>query len=312
MKKEATRDAFGRTVLDLGKTHPEIVVMDADLAESTKTLPFAEAFPDRHYEFGIAEANMICTAAGMALAGKIPFICSFACFLTGRFDQIRVSVAFSRANVKLVGTHGGIGAGEDGYTQQGIEDVSLMRALPGMVVIQPADGKEAEEAVKYAVRHEGPLYLRLTRQKIPRFNEPGYRFRFGKGEVLREGKDLAIVASGAPVAEALAAAETLSAEGVDCAVLNIHTIKPIDSDLLEEVARKTGRILTVEDHTVVGGLGSAVCEALAPRRPVPVRRLGLQDIFSESGSPADLYDKYGISAKRIVEAVRVFLERPAG
>jgi transketolase len=248
---------------------------------------------------------MVGVAAGLALAGKIPFAASFACFIIGRFEQIRVSVAYNRANVKLVGTHAGVGIGEDGYSQMGLEDVALMRSLPNLVVVQPADGAETEAAVAYLVRHDGPAYLRLTRQKVEPVTPPGTRFEFGKGVVLRPGRDLTVAASGAVVGFALQAAERLAAKGIDAAVLNIHTLKPIDADLLTEWGRRTGGILTVEDHGIVGGLGSAVAEALA-ETGIPVRRHGVRD-FGESGSAEALYAKHGLDSAGITLAAERFL-----
>jgi transketolase len=304
---EATRVAFGRALARIG-ADPRIVALDADLASSTNTKPFADAYPDRFFQLGIAEGNMVGVAAGLALAGKIPFAASFACFLAGRFEQIRVSVAYNRANVKLVGTHAGVGIGEDGYSQMGLEDVALMRSLPNMLVIQPADAVETEAAVEYAARHVGPVYLRLTRQKVADVSPPGYRFDCEKGVVLREGRDLTIAASGAVVGHALAAAERLAAGGAEVAVLNLHTLKPIDAALLTEWGTRTGAILTVEDHGIVGGLGSAVCEALS-ETGIPVRRHAVRD-FGESGTGEALYAKHGLDAAGIeAAALRVLAER---
>jgi transketolase len=301
---EPTRAAFGRALARVG-ADSRVVALDADLASSTNTKPFAEKYPDRFFQLGIAEGNMVGVAAGLALAGKIPFAASFACFLVGRFEQIRVSVAYSRANVRLVGTHAGVGIGEDGYTQMGLEDVALMRSLPNMAVIQPADGAETEAAVEYLVRHDGPVYLRLTRQKVADVSRPEQRFDFGKGVVLRSGRDLTIVASGAVVGHAVVAAEQLATGGVDAAVINIHTIKPLDAALVEEWGRRTGSILTVEDHGIVGGLGSAVTEALS-ETGIPVRRHGVHE-FGESGSSEALYAKHGLDARGIAAAASGFL-----
>src|SRR5437867_10836267 len=307
---EATRVAFGRALARLGATNDRIVVLDADLASSTNTKAFADRHPGRFFQLGIAEGNMVGVAAGLALAGKIPFAASFACFLVGRFEQIRVSVAYNRANVKLVGTHAGVGIGEDGYSQMGLEDVALMRTLPNLVVVQPADGIEAEAAVEHLVRHEGPAYLRLTRQKVADVSPAGYRFEFGRAVVLREGRDLAIAASGAVVGHALAAAERLAAEGVQAAVLNVHTLKPLDVAALAEWGTRTGALLTVEDHGIVGGLGSAACEALS-ETGIPVRRHAVLE-FGESGSGEALYAKHGLDAPGIVAAARRFLEDVRG
>jgi len=302
---EATRAAFGRALVRVGGTEDRIVVLDADLASSTCTKPFADKYPDRFFEVGIAEGNMVGVAAGLALAGKIPFAASFACFLAGRFEQIRVSVAYNRANVKLVGTHAGIGIGEDGYSQMGLEDMALMRTLPNLVVVQPADGVEAEAAVEYLVRHEGPAYLRLTRQKVADVCPAGYRFEFGRAVVLREGRHLAIAASGAVVGHALAAADALAGEGIEAAVLNVHTLKPIDAARLTEWGARTGAVLTVEDHGIVGGLGSAVSEALS-ETGVPVRCHGVRD-FGESGTGDALYAKHGLDAPGIARAAREWM-----
>jgi transketolase len=307
---EATRVAFGRALARLGAADERIVVLDADLASSTQTKLFADKFPERFFQLGIAEGNMVGVAAGLALAGKIPFAASFACFLAGRFEQIRVSVAYNRANVKLVGTHAGVGIGEDGYSQMGLEDVALMRSLPNMIVLQPADAAETEAAVEWAAGHDGPVYLRLTRQKVADVSPAGYRFEFGRGVVLREGGDLTLAASGAVVGHALAAAEELAARGVQAAVLDIHTLKPIDAALLLEWGTRTGAILTVEDHGVVGGLGSAVCEALA-ETGITVRRHAVLD-FGESGTGEALYAKHGLDAPGIAAAAERFLADVGG
>ncbi len=307
---EATRVAFGRALARLGAADERIVALDADLASSTNTKAFADKFPERFFQLGIAEGNMVGVAAGLALAGKIPFAASFACFLAGRFEQIRVSVAYNRANVKLVGTHAGVGIGEDGYSQMGLEDVALMRSLPNMVVIQPADGAETEAAVEYAARHDGPIYLRLTRQKVADVTPAGARFEFGKGVVLREGRDLTIAASGAVVGHALGAAERLAAHGVQAGVLNLPTLKPIDAALLTEWGGRTPGILTVEDHGVVGGLGSAVSETLS-ETGVPVRCHGVRG-FGESGTGEALYAKHGLDAAGIEAVAEAFLRDLVG
>jgi transketolase len=304
---KATREAFGEALRAVGQDHPEVVVLDADLSKSTRSDLFAAAYPDRFFEMGIQEMNMIGVAAGLALSGKVPFICSFSCFITGRFDQIKMSICYSRARVRVVGSHSGIGIGEDGYSQQGLEDIALMRSLPEMAVIQPCDDIETTGAVEYLVTHPGPAFLRTTRQKLARVNAPGSRFEFGKGVVLRPGRGLTIVASGGTVAHALDAAQALSGEGIDARVVNIHTIKPIDADLLAACARDTGRILCVEDHQVTGGLGGAVCESVAERHPVPVKRHGILDVFGESGSPEGLYAHHGLDAAGIARAVRSFV-----
>jgi transketolase len=306
-KASASRDAFGDTIVRLGETHPEIVVLDADLSESTRSKKFAQKFPKRFFQMGIAEANMLGVAAGLSLSGKVPFCCSFACFITGRFDQIRMSVCYSASNVRLVGSHAGVGIGEDGYSQMGLEDIALMRSLPTMAVIQPADDLETAGAVEYLVGHKGPAFLRTTRQKLDRVNPEGYKFEFGKGVMLADGKDLTIVASGGTVGPAVKAAALLAKDGISARVINIHTIKPIDVDLLAKAARETKRILTVEDHQITGGLGGAVCEALADIEPVRVRRHGVLDVFGESGTPEGLYHHFKLDAEGITGVAKDFV-----
>jgi transketolase len=305
-KPKATREAFGEALVKAGHEFPNVVALDADLSKSTKTDAFAKAFPQRFFEMGIEEANMIGVAAGLALSGKVPFACSFACFLTGRFDQIKLSIAYSGANVRLVGSHSGVGIGDDGYSQQGLEDVALMRSLPTMAVIQPADDLETEGAVAYlAGTHRGPAFLRTTRQKVERVNPDGYRFEFGRAVTLRDGADVTVFATGGTVMHALAAARALDGR-LSVRVVNVHTIKPLDATAVERCARETGRCVTVEDAQVIGGLGSAVCETLAGSWPVPVKRLGIQDLFGESGSPEALYERHGIDARGITESVSAF------
>jgi transketolase len=301
---EATRVAFGKALARIG-SDPRVVVIDGDLASSTNTKLFAEKYPERFFELGIAEGNMVGVAAGLALAGKIPFAASFACFLAGRFEQIRVSVAYNRANVRLVGTHAGVGIGEDGYSQMGLEDVALMRSLPNVAVVQPADAAETAAAVDCLLAHEGPVYLRLTRQKVADVVPAGYRFEFGRIVVLREGSTLAIAATGGVVGHALAAAEVLAREGIDAAVLNVHTLKPLDEASIAEWGRRTGAILAVEDHGLVGGLGSAVAEALS-EQGTPVRRHAVRE-FGESGTPEALYAKHKLDAPGIADAARRFV-----
>ena len=298
MGAKATRVAFGEALVRLGAENPDIVVLDADLSKSTMTEHFADKYPDRFFDMGIAEGNMVGAGAGMALAGKIPFICSFACFVIGRFEQIRMSISYSRANVKIVGTHSGIGIGEDGYSQMALEDIALMRSLPNMAVIQPADGVESERAVEYAVRHQGPVFLRLTRQKLDDVNPPDYRFQFGKGVVLRPGKDVTLMATGGVVGNALKAAKILEQKGVDAQVVNIHTLKPIDRELVAKIALSQGKIVTVEDHGITGGLGSAVAEVVAELGRGRVKRVAVED-FGESGDAEGLYRKYGLSEENI-------------
>jgi len=309
MPAKATRDAFGEALASLGDRFPDIVAMDADLAKSTKSEMFAKKFPQRFFEFGIAEANMIGTAAGLALAGKIPFACSFACFISSRFDQIRISVAYSQANVRLVGRHAGIAIGEDGYSQQGLEDMALMRSLPGMTIIQPADDLETAGAVEYLCTHKGPAYLRTTRQKIERVNGQGYRFQVGKPVELRPvGKDAVIFCTGGEVFYSLKAAQSLEQEGLDVGVINVHTIKPLDAGAVVQAASRTRAVATAEDHQIIGGLGSAVAEALAEaglnRR---LLRIGIRDQFGESGSPEELLAKHRMDAAGIAEQVRALL-----
>ena len=306
---KASRDAFGDALVRLGETHPELVVLDADLSESTRSGKFAKKFPQRFFQMGIAEANMIGAAAGLALGGKVPFCCSFAAFISGRFDQIKMSLCYSAANVRLVGSHAGVGIGEDGYSQQGLEDIALMRALPTMAVIQPGDDLETEGAVEYLLAHKGPAFLRTTRQKLDRVNSEGYKFQFGKGVTLVDGKDLTIVASGGTVGPAVKAAAALAQKGISARVINIHTIKPIDADLLVRAARETGRILTVEDHQVTGGLGGAVVEAVADVAPVRVRRHGIPDVFGESGTPEALYRHFKLDAEGIAEVAQQFVAK---
>jgi len=307
---KATRQAFGEALAEIGATNPDIVVLDADLSKSTMSKLFAEKFPDRFFEMGIQEANMIGAGAGLALSGKIPFVCSFACFVTGRYDTIRISVAYSQAPVRIVGTHAGIGIGEDGNSQMGLEDIGLMRGLPHMTVIQPADEIETKEAIKYLANgHNGPAYIRLTRQKLDDVNPPDYKFELGKGHVLREGSHVTCIASGGTVGGALKAAEALNGEGIDVRVVNLSSIKPIDVNLIVKCAKETGKIFTVEDHNVIGGMGSAVCEVVAEHSPAPVKRWGLPDVFGESGSPEALYAKYELDAAGIAKQLRAFLKQ---
>jgi len=304
---KASRASFGEAIAELGEKYKDVVVLDADLSKSTKSEVFAKQFPNRFFEMGIAEANMIGTGAGLALAGKIPFICSFGVFLTGRYDIIRMSIAYSEANVKIVGTHVGIGIGEDGNSQMGLEDINLMRGLPGMTVIQPADHIETKQAVEFAIQHKGPVYLRLTRQKLDDINKDDYKFEMGKGVVLKEGQDITLIATGALVSNVLKAAETLEQEGIHAKVINIHTIKPIDKDLIIESAKETGKVMTFEDHNIIGGLGSAVSEVLSENLPTPLKRIGINDVFGESGTTEDLYTKYGFNTAALVDSIKKYL-----
>lgn len=310
MAAKAIRDAFGEALARLGEKYPEVVVLDADLAKSTKSELFAKKYPTRFFEMGIAEANMIGTGAGLALAGKTPFICSFACFVTGRYDQIRISVAYAQANVRIVGSHAGVAIGEDGYSQQGLEDVALMRALPGMAVLQPADDVECDQAVEYLIRdHQGPAYLRTTRQKLERVNADGYRFQFGKANELRPGgTDAVIFATGGEVHPALEAARALEAEGLEVGVVNVHTVKPLDVETVVRCARAARCVVTAEDHSIIGGLGGAVAEALA-EAGVGKRllRIGLKDVFGESGTPEELLQHFGLDAPGLARQVRDFV-----
>jgi len=305
---KATRVSFGEALAELGEKYKNIVVLDADLAKSTKADLFEKKFPERFFPMGVAEANMIGVAAGLALTGFIPFICSFAVFVTGRYDTIRMSVAYNLANVKIVGTHAGIGIGEDGNSQMGLEDISLMRSLPNFVVIQPADDIETKKAVEFAVEYKGPVYLRLTRQNVEKINPDNYKFDFGKGVILKEGKDVAIFATGALVYNALKAAEELEKENISVKVINIHTIKPIDKELIIETAKNIRKIITAEDHNIISGLGSAVAEVLAENGiSAKLKRIGLNDIFGESGSTSDLYKKYGFDINGLKNSVKNFI-----
>ena len=306
---KATRQAFGESLARLGETHPEIVVFDADLAKSTKSEIFAKKFPGRFFEMGIAEANMIGTAAGISFTGKLPFLCSFGCFLTGRYDTIRLSAAYAQANIRLVGTHAGVGIGDDGHSQMGLEDVSLMRALPTMGVFQPMDATETEHVMDYLVKQwKGPAYLRLTRQNLPDLYPAGATFHPGKFMAIRESgtssRQALCVATGASVAEAVEASKILAEKGIQLSVWNAHCLKPFDEATLVEITQNTKLIFTVEDHTVIGGLGSCVAETLAKMSRHPrLVKLGIQDLFGESGEPADLYEKHGISGKAIARKV---------
>jgi len=303
---KATRAAFGDALAALGESHRRVVVIDADLSCSTQTRKFAEAFPDRFIQLGIAEGNMVGVAAGMALGGMVPFAASFACFITGRFEQIRMSVGYNNANVKIVGTHAGCGIGEDGYSQMALEDLALMRSLPNMVVVQPADAIEAERATEFLADYDGPAYLRLTRQGLPDIFDESYRFEFGQGVELKTGSDLTMVATGGVVGGALEAADALAADGIDAGVINMHTLKPIDTGLLRQVAGRTRRIMTVEDHGVIGGLGSAVVEALAETPDVSVRIHGVKS-YGESGTHADLYAQHRLDAAGIAAEAKDFV-----
>ena len=306
VKKIATRDSYGNALVELGKAHDDLIVLDADLAGATKTCIFQKEFPERHWDCGIAECNMTGIAAGVAACGKVPFISSFAMFAAGRaYEQVRNSIGYPKLNVKIGATHAGITVGEDGATHQCNEDIALMRTIPGMVVMCPADDVEAKAAVKAAAEYEGPVYLRFGRAACPVINDrPDYKFEIGKGNVVREGSDVTIVATGICVGNALEAAEMLAADGISAEVINICTIKPLDEELIVKSAKKTGKVVTAEEHSVIGGLGSAVCDALCKSYPVPVKKIGMQDTFGESGSAAALVEKYQLDGKGIYTQVK--------
>ena len=309
IKKIATRESYGNALKELAEEFPQLVVLDADLAAATKTGIFKKAYPDRHIDCGIAECNMVGIAAGLATVGKIPFVSSFAMFAAGRaYEQVRNSVGYPHLNVKIGATHAGITVGEDGATHQCNEDLALMRAIPGMVVMCPSDDVEAKAAVRAALEYEGPVYIRFGRAAVPVINDrPDYKFEIGKGTVVREGSDVTIVATGICVDSALGAAEKLAAEGISAEGVNICTIKPLDEEIIINSARKTGKVVTVEEHTVIGGLGSAVCDCLSANLPTPVKKLGMQDVFGESGSAAALVAKYGLDAEGVYKSVKEFL-----
>lgn len=310
VKRIATRDSYGEELVKLGAEHEDIVVLDADLAEATRSGEFQKVYPDRFIDCGIAEENMMGVAAGLAAAGKVPFASSFAMFAVGRaYEQIRNSIGYPHLNVKIGASHAGISVGEDGATHQCIEDIALMRMIPGMVVINPSDYIEAKAAVRAAYEHDGPVYMRFGRLAVPILNDgPDYKFELGKGVVLREGKDLTIIATGLPVYNCLEAAERLAAEdGIDAQVINIHTIKPIDEDLIVEAAKTTGKIVTVEEHSVIGGLGSAVCDVLSEKAPTNVMKIGINDTFGESGPALELLKKYGLDTDGIYEKIKTFI-----
>ena len=308
VKRIATRDGYGEALVELGREHDNIVVFDADLAGSTKSGVFGKAFTDRHFNAGIAEADMICAAAGAASMGMVAFASSFAMFATGRaYEQIRNSVGYTRLNVKIAASHGGISVGEDGASHQCCEDFALMRAIPGMVVLNPSDNVEAKAAVKAAYEHDGPVYLRFGRLAVPVFHdEQTFKFQIGKGDVMREGKDVAIIATGLMVNEAVEAAKVLETKGIDAMVINMCTIKPLDEELVIEAAKKCGKIITAEEHSVIGGLGEAVCACLSEKCPTPVRRIGVNDVFGFSGPANDLLKEFGLSAEHIVEVAEEF------
>ena len=308
VKRIATREGYGEALVELGKEYDNIVVFDADLAGSTKSGVFGKAFPDRHFNAGIAEADMICAAAGAASMGMVAFASSFAMFATGRaYEQIRNSVGYTRLNVKVAASHGGISVGEDGASHQCCEDFALMRSIPGMVVLNPSDNVEAKAAVKAAYHYDGPVYLRFGRLAVPVFHdEETFEFRIGKGEILRDGTDVAIIATGLMVDEAVKAGEALAAKSINAMIINMCTIKPIDQELVIEAAKKCGKIITCEEHSIIGGLGEAVCAVLSENYPTPVRRIGVNDVFGFSGPALDLLKEFGLSAEHITEVAEDF------
>ena len=307
IKKIATRDSYGNALKALGEEFDNVVVLDADLAGATKTGTFQKAFPDRHFDCGIAEANMICMATGMSTAGLVPFASSFAMFAAGRaFEQVRNSIGYPHLNVKIGATHGGISVGEDGASHQCCEDFALMRSIPGMVVMSPADDVEAKAMVRAAYLYEGPVYMRFGRAAVPVIHEEGMKFEIGKGEVLREGTDVAIIANGLMVAEALTAAEELKEAGINAMVINMATIKPLDEELVLAAAKKCGKVITCEEHSIIGGLGEAVCGVLSEKLPTPVKRIGVNDEFGHSGPAAALLKQFGLCAEHIVEVAKSF------
>jgi transketolase len=308
-KFSATRDAYGEILLELGEKNKDIVVLDADLSKSTKTILFAKKFPERFFNFGVAEANMIGTAAGLAASGKIPFCSTFAVFATGMaYNQIRQSICYSGMNVKIVASHAGITVGEDGATHQANEDISLMRVLPNMTVIVPCDYLETKKAVSEAVEYFGPVYIRLGREPVMPVYEKDYEFKIGKGILLKDGKDATIIACGIMVKKALEASEILLKEKIDVRVVNLHTIKPVDKEIIIESAEKTKRIVTAEEHSIIGGLGSTVSEVLSETKPTILKRIGLKDVFGESGKPKELLKKFEMDTEHIVNAVKELLK----
>lgn len=307
--KKATREGYGDGLVEAGQEFDNLVVLDADLAEATKTCVFKKAFPDRHIDCGIAESNMMGVAAGLAATGKVPFASSFAMFTAGRaFEQVRNSIGYPHLNVKIGATHAGISVGEDGATHQCNEDIALMRTIPGMVIVNPSDYVEAKEAVKAVCRYDGPCYLRFGRLAVPVINDrEDYKFEIGKAVTLREGKDVTIIASGLTVSASLEAAELLASDGIEAKVINMHTIKPIDAEAVLEAAKQTGKVVTAEEHSVIGGLGSAVCDVLAENYPVKVKKIGINDKFGESGPAAELVKKYGLDGESIYKTVKEFV-----
>ena len=308
VKKMATRDGYGKGLVALGAEHPDVVVLDADLAGSTKTGMFAKAYPDRHFNCGIAEGNMMSVAAGLAAAGMTPFASSFAMFASGRaFEQIRNSIGYPALNVKIGASHGGMSVGEDGASHQCCEDFALMRSIPGMVVICPADGVEAEAATKAAYEYKGPVYLRMGRLAVPVFHEEGFTFTIGKGEIMREGTDVAIIANGLMVYEAIQAGEKLAEQGINARIINMSTIKPLDEELVLKCAKECGKIITCEEHSVIGGLGEAVCSFLSENYPTPVKRIGVDDQFGFSAPAGEVLKAFGLCCDHIVDVAKEFV-----
>ena len=308
IRKIATRESYGNALVELGREHADVVVLDADLAGATKTSTFKKEFPDRHFDCGIAEGNMMAVAAGIASMGMVPFASTFAMFAAGRaFEQVRNSIGYPHLNVKIGATHGGISVGEDGASHQCCEDFALMRSIPGMTVICPADDVEARAAVKAAYEFEGPVYLRFGRSGVPVFHDEDFRFEIGKGEVLQDGNDVAIIATGIMTYEAVKAGEELRSQGINARVINMSTIKPLDEELILKAAGECGKIVTCEEHSVIGGLGEAVSSLLSEKLPTPVRRIGVNDEFGHSGPAADLLKDFGLSAENIVETVKTWL-----
>lgn len=304
-KKIATREAYGKALAELANTNENIVVLDADLSKSTKTSEFKAICPERFFNMGIAEANMVSVAAGLSTCGKIPFVSTFAMFAAGRaYEQIRNEIGYPHLNVKIGATHAGISVGEDGATHQCNEDIALMRTIPGMTVINPCDDVEARAAVKAAYEIDGPVYLRFGRLAAPVLNKEDYKFEVGKGVTMREGKDLTIVATGLMVSSALEAAEKLSQDGIEATVINIHTIKPLDEDLIVESAKATGKVVTVEEHSVIGGLGSAVCDCLSAKCPTPVTKIGVQDVYGHSGPAVELLKEFGLDGEGVYKSIK--------
>jgi len=311
--KIATRDAYGKALLILGAENPNVVVLDADLSKSTKTADFGKKYPERFFNMGIAEANLIGTAAGLAAAGKIPFASTFAIFAVGRaFEQVRNSIAYPKLNVKIAATHSGITVGEDGGSHQAIEDVAIMRAVPNMVVLVPADGEETRQVILAAAKYNGPVYIRMGRLAVPVLFGEDYKFEIGKANVLKEGTDVAIMANGLMVAMALEAADELATEGISVSVVNVASVKPLDEETIVRVAKQTKAVVTAEEHSIIGGLGSAIAEVLGEKLPTPMVRVGLKDTFGESGKPQELLEKYGLTKVHLIKAVHEVMAKKRG